>query len=282
MSFEARVLSVLIASPGDTHDARNVVEEAVLSWNRDRARAQKVVLLPLRWEFDAVPELGGGDAQAVINKQLVDQADIVIGLFHGRLGQPTPRGVSGTVEEIERSIKGGARVHVFFSEMPLSRDVDPDQLKALREFQAKLHERGLVGSYASHEDLSAKVRTCLEQDVVSFVPTIPPGVVLPVLTARPRAILRARYEGVGQRSRLVVENLGAAAAEDVTIEIEPIGEGQSPVVSGVPMTAERIPPQGSIALLLAITLGVAPQWRVTYRWRENDRSFEDWQSVSIF
>jgi len=273
MSFEARVLAVLIASPGDTHEARNVVEAAIQSWNRDRARTQKVVLLPLRWEFDAVPELGG-DAQAIINRQLVDEADIVIGLFYSRLGQPTPRGVSGTVEEIEGSLERGARVHVFFSEMALPHDVDLDQLKSLREFQAKLKERGLVGSYASHEDLSAKIRTCLEQDVVRFVPPIPSAV--------PRAILRARYERVDQRDRLVVENLGTVAAEDVTVEVEPIGEGESPVVSGVPMTAERIPPQGSIAFLLALTFGVAPQWRVTYRWREGDQRFEDSQSVSIF
>jgi len=273
MSFEARVLPVLIASPGDTRDARDVAEAAIQSWNRDRARAQKVVLLPLRWEFDAVPELGG-DAQAIINKQLVDEADIVIVLFHSRLGQPTPRGESGTVEEIERSMERGARVHVFFAEMPLPRDVDPDQLKALREFQTKLQERGLVGSYASHEDLSAKIRTSLEQDVVRFVPAIPSAV--------PRAILRARYERVGQRDRLVVENLGTVAAEDVTVEVEPIGEGESPMVSGVPMTAGRIPPQGSIAFLLALTFGVAPQWRVTYRWREGDQRFEDSQSVSIF
>ncbi len=282
MSFDARVLSVLIASPGDTRPARDVVEATVLSWNRDRARAQRVVLLSLRWEFDAVPELGGGDAQAIINKQLVDEADIVIGLFHGRLGQPTPRGVSGTVEEIERSIKRGARVHVFFSEMPLPGDVDPDQLKALRELQAKLQKRGLIGSYASHEDLSAKVRTCLEQDVMKFVPAIPPGVILPLPSVGPRAILRARYDSVSQRNRLVVENLGTVAAEDLVVEIEPIGEGESPVVGGVPMTAERVPPQGSTAFLVAVTFDVAPQWRVTYRWREGDQSFEDWQSVSIF
>jgi hypothetical protein len=295
MSFDARVLSVLIASPGDTRPARDVVEAAILSWNRDRARSQKVVLLPLRWEFDAVPELGS-DAQAIINKQLVDEADIVIGLFNGRLGQPTPRGVSGSVEEIERSIERGARVHVFFSEMPLPRDVDPDQLKALREFQTDLQERGLLGSYASLEDLSAKVRTCLEQDVISLVPPLSVESRDQRETGKPRAILRSRYEVDrepdtdsrgrirmrSRRNRLVVENLGTIAAEDVIVEIEAEGEGQPPQVLGKDAKAERIPPQGSIGFLLAVTMGSAPQWRVSYKWREGDQSFEDWQSVSIF
>ncbi len=296
MSFEARVLSVLIASPGDTYDARNIVEAAVLSWNRDRARAQKVVLLPLRWEFDAVPELGGGDAQTIINRQLVDEADIVIGLFHGRLGQPTPRGASGTAEEIERSAERGAMVHVLFSEMPLPNDVDTAQLEALREFKSKLQDRGLVGSYASHDDLNAKIRTYLEHDVARLVPTISPEATARAEGATPGAILRARYEAerepysdsrgqVGMRTvrqRLVVENLGTVAAEDVTVEIEAIGGGQPPRVLGDGMKAERIRPHDSIPFPISVGLGMAPQWRVTYRWREGKKSFEDWQSVSIF
>jgi hypothetical protein len=79
---------VLIASPGDTTPDRDQVEQAIASWNRDRAVASRVVLLPLRWEVDATSEFGGLDGQQVINKQLVEQADIVIGLFHGRLGGP--------------------------------------------------------------------------------------------------------------------------------------------------------------------------------------------------
>ena len=184
--FEARVLSVLIASPGDTASARDVVEATVLSWNRDRARSSKVVLLPLRWEFDARPELGG-DAQSIINHQLVDEADIVVGLFHSRLGQPTSRGASGTVEEIDRSAEAGAKVHVFFSEMPVPHDVDSDQLTALREFKLRLQERGLLGSYASHEDLSAQVRSCLERDVDQLVNIGPPDKSGPASATEPRS-----------------------------------------------------------------------------------------------
>ena len=61
----------------------------------------------------------GGDPQSIINRQLVDEADIVIELFHCRLGRPTSPSASGTVEEIDRSVERGAKVHVFFSEMPI-------------------------------------------------------------------------------------------------------------------------------------------------------------------
>lgn len=89
--FEARVLTVLIASPGDTADARDAVEHTILGWNRDRSQRERVVLLPVRWETDSIPEMGS-DGQSIINRQLVDSADAVVALFHSRLGAPTPRG----------------------------------------------------------------------------------------------------------------------------------------------------------------------------------------------
>jgi hypothetical protein len=110
MAFQTTTLAVLIASPGDTTQERKAVEEAILGWNSDRTRAAKVHLLPLRWELDATPELGGGTAQEVINRQFADEADIVIGVFYSRLGQPTADAPSGTAEEIQRAVTRGAPV----------------------------------------------------------------------------------------------------------------------------------------------------------------------------
>ncbi len=72
--FDAHVLKVLIASPGDTLEERNAVEQALHVWNRDRAEREQVGLLPRRWELHAVPRLGGS-GQSIINEQLVDKAD---------------------------------------------------------------------------------------------------------------------------------------------------------------------------------------------------------------
>ena len=46
-----------------------------------------------------MPLVGGHDAQSVINTQLVDQADILFGVFYARLGMKTQRWISGTAEE---------------------------------------------------------------------------------------------------------------------------------------------------------------------------------------
>lgn len=292
MTFDARVLAVLIASPGDTADARDVVERTIMSWNRDRARGERVVLLAVRWEVDAVPELGG-DGQSVINRQLVDDCDVVVALFYARLGAPTSRASSGTVEEIERARRRGLPVHVYFSEMPLPRGVDPHELNRLNEYRNDLQSQGLLGSYASLDDLSAKVRSALEHDVRQIVAVAP--VTTEGTTTGPGAILRARYEFDREpetdsrgrvrmrtrRERLVIENVGTATAEGVEVSVEPIGGGEPPILH-FEGPIERIIPQSSVNVMVVMHMGVASQWRVTLRWREGDQEFEESLAIIPF
>jgi hypothetical protein len=292
MSFEARALVVLVASPGDTATARGAVERTITDWNRDRARRERVLLLPLRWETDAVPELGE-DGQAVINRQLVDECDIVVALFHSRLGAPTPRAVSGTAEEIERARQRGVPIHVYFSEMPIPRDVDPDELKRLNAYRNDLQAEGLLGSFASLEDLSAKVRTALDADANRLVTTA--AAEETASAPATHAILRARYEYDREpevdsrrrtrmrtrRERLVIENVGDAAAENVEISVEAIGEGEPPVLH-MEHPIERLLPRSSVNIMTMVHMGVASQWRVTMKWNEGGAAFEEAQAVTPF
>ncbi len=136
--FEAFVLKVLISTPGDTGEEVAAVTESLPGWNGSRAEAAQVILLPRHWKSNAVPRLGTSSGQGVINEQLVDDADIVIALFDSRLGQATAEAVSGTAEEIQRAVDAGKHVHVWFSNEPIDRGADLDQLAALREFRASL------------------------------------------------------------------------------------------------------------------------------------------------
>jgi hypothetical protein len=67
------------------------------------------MLLPVMWERDATPDLGDRP-QGIINRQLVDVCDVLIGTFWAKLGTPTSEAESGTAEEIERFIKAGKPV----------------------------------------------------------------------------------------------------------------------------------------------------------------------------
>jgi hypothetical protein len=63
-------------------------------------------LLPRRWELDAIPN-AEGHPQDWINRELIDNADILIAVFQARIGSPTKGSISATVEEIQRFIKSG-------------------------------------------------------------------------------------------------------------------------------------------------------------------------------
>ncbi len=115
--YPATVLEVLIASPAETEDQRQAIRSAVVNWNSSNARYLGVVLLPVMWETHTYRDLAG-PPQAMINKQIVDDADILIATFWTTVGTPTAAAPSGTVEEIERFLAAGKPVFVYFCEMP--------------------------------------------------------------------------------------------------------------------------------------------------------------------
>jgi hypothetical protein len=77
--FDASTLEVFIASTNDLREERQAVEEVLRDWNARNARDRQIILKPIRWEQDATPELGPESFQAVINKRLLNPADISLG-----------------------------------------------------------------------------------------------------------------------------------------------------------------------------------------------------------
>ena len=161
---------VLIASPGDAVPGRDAVETALHDWNDHRGDREGVILRPRRWETGSVSIMGRGGPQSVINAQLVDKSDIVIALFYHRLGSPTDIAVSGTAEEIERSVKAGKPVHLYFAEMPIPYRHDAKQFGALNNFRAEVQKLNLVDSFADEADLSRKVMRAIEYDLSQMDP----------------------------------------------------------------------------------------------------------------
>lgn len=217
------IMRVMIASPGDIPSHREAVEEAIHEWNNVNAIRQQVILLPWRWETSAVPQLGD-HPQALLNKQGVDESDIVIALFGSRLGSPTPNAVSGTAEEIERATKAGTPVHLFFSGQPHPSDVDVDQLVALRQFKKEIQSRGLYLEYIQLGELKQKILAALSADVGSAYLGE-----LPVRPRRQPAHFKASTywtPGVETEEVIFIQNIGGHAAANVFVE-ELTGQWQS-------------------------------------------------------
>jgi Domain of unknown function (DUF4062) len=153
MSFTANVIRVLIASPSDLIEERKAAIDAVYDWNAQHAEAESVVLLPVAWETHATPR-SGVRPQEAINQQLVDQSDILVGMFWTKLGTSTGVAESGTVEEIERFVAAAKPALLYFSSRPIDpAKIDPKQNRRLREFKESTYKNALVGSFDSIDTL---------------------------------------------------------------------------------------------------------------------------------
>jgi Histidine-specific methyltransferase, SAM-dependent/Domain of unknown function (DUF4062) len=168
MSITGEIIQIFIASPGDVATERNIAESVIHAWNSKHAKERKMILLSQRWEIDATPDLDG-DPQEVINRQLVDNCDILIGIFWTRLGTPTSRGESGTAEEIERFRTSGKRCMVYFSNKPVNpSDFDTVEYDRVKKYKQTL-KSGFTGSFSDTDKFKEKLITDLERAIHEFI-----------------------------------------------------------------------------------------------------------------
>lgn len=156
MSYTATTFNVMIASPGDVASERAIVRDVVYEWNAVHSNARKIVLLPIGWETHSSPETGA-PAQEIINRQVLNKCDLLVGVFWTRIGTRTEKHLSGTVEEIEEHIASGKPAMLYFSSQPVAIDtVNLDQIQRLTEFKQSCQSRALYEGYDSHADFKEK------------------------------------------------------------------------------------------------------------------------------
>jgi hypothetical protein len=166
MSYKAKVIKVMIATPGDVAKERQLIRDTVYEWNYVHSEDKDIVLMPVGWESHASPSMGERP-QAVINKQVLKDCDLLIAAFWTRLGSPTGKATSGTVEEIAEHLKAGKPAMLYFSSVPVVLEsVDKKQYEALKKFKEECRQRGLIEEYDSPEDFKGKLSRQLAQTVL--------------------------------------------------------------------------------------------------------------------
>ena len=176
MPRQSTVLQVFVASPSDVTEERKMLDSVIHELNVTWSRSLGVSFEVVKWETNARPGFGV-DPQAVINAQIADDYDVFVGIFWARLGSPTNRAASGTVEEFERAFarfqRTGAspEIMLYFKDAPISPSrIDSAQLAALHAFRSSLSGKG--GLYSTFEDVDgfeASVRTHLSAIAQKFV-----------------------------------------------------------------------------------------------------------------
>lgn len=158
MTYPANVIEIIIASPSDVADERQIVREIIAEWNVMYARERGVVLLPLGWETHSAPELSGRPQQ-IINDRLLRHADILVGIFWTRVGSPTGKAISGSLEEIAEHRSKGKPAMLYFSNAPTPpTSIDREQYEQLTDFKSWAQAQGLVEGFSSGEDFREKFR----------------------------------------------------------------------------------------------------------------------------
>ena len=167
MSYTARVVKVMIASPSDVAKERQLIRDVIQEWNAVHAEDRKVVLMSVGWETHSAPDMGDRP-QAIINKQLLESCDLLVAVFWTRLGSPTGVEASGTVEEINEHLAREKPAMIYFSAVPVRMDsVDGNQYEQLRAFKEELRSRGLVDEYEDLTMFRTKFARHLAQRVIA-------------------------------------------------------------------------------------------------------------------
>jgi hypothetical protein len=152
MKTNIRVLKISLCGPSDVSREIKIAKEVITDWNTKHSDALNLYLKHQHWATDATPDLADRP-QGVIDRQMIDDADIVVAIFWTRFGTPTGVAGSGTEEEIRRGITLGKRVMVYFSDLePIPPQSDFSQLTQVNAFREHLLAKGLCWSFTSRKD----------------------------------------------------------------------------------------------------------------------------------
>jgi len=167
MPYQATVYNVMIASPGDVEQERRIARDVIYNWNSIHSANTNIILQPIGWETHSHPE-SGDNPQAFLNKQILENADLLIGIFWTRIGTPTDEAESGTAEEIEKHIKAGKPAMLYFSNKDIKpQKIDNEQYEKVKAFKKKYSNKSLYHEFSTiqefeknlHDHLALKVNS---------------------------------------------------------------------------------------------------------------------------
>lgn len=154
--------NILISCPSDIADDKYIVDEAVKTINEENANFNNIQFDVKYWTKNVLYSYG--TPQQIINDNIVYDSDIVVALFGTKLGTPTDKYDSGTIEEIEIMIKNKKQVFVCFSEKDITipSDADEEYLESLIKVKRfKKAYNSLYITYKNNEQLKDRIENQL-------------------------------------------------------------------------------------------------------------------------
>jgi hypothetical protein len=158
MPKSIKMYRLFLASPSDVQEEHALVANIISDWNNQIGHGKGAIIELVSWGTHAYPSVISRP-QEIINRQVLDSADIVVGIFWSRFGLPTGEAESGTEEEIRRSMSSGKSVMVYFADKPIPPSkFDPDQYTKINKFKDEFKNQGLYWIYSDLEVFSNDFR----------------------------------------------------------------------------------------------------------------------------
>lgn len=161
---------IFVASPGDCRKERELVRQLIADWNVVYGMSRSLFLEAVLWETHALPELGDRP-QGVINRQLVDTCDALVGIFRGRLGSPSGAASSGTVEEVEIFRTASKPVLLYFHNPKSLGAATPAVNAELASYRREIGLNGLVWAYRGYMEFVRDVAKHLAMTMTKLAGT---------------------------------------------------------------------------------------------------------------
>jgi len=164
---QVELLKIFLASPSDVAKERKYVVEVINEINRIIAPNKGVMIEVVRSEENVFPGYNPEGGQAVLNAQIANMEEyaLFVGIMWNRVGTPTPRADSGTVEEFERAVealerKGQPQIWFYFREAPtqLNTEGELEQRRKVLEFKKKVQCNALTREYKNPSNFRDRFR----------------------------------------------------------------------------------------------------------------------------
>ena len=183
-------LKIFLASPSDVAKERDYVIEVIEEINRTIAPS-KGVILEVVSSKDTFPGYGQ-DGQSVLNKQIgtMKEYEIFLGIMWSRVGTPTQRAESGTIEEFQRAVranKSHEKPEIWFYFRKLEAHLDTkeklEQAQKVVTFREKVQRKALTHEYNN----PSKFRDLFRQHILRWLNARPNKTSRPLTAAANRA-----------------------------------------------------------------------------------------------
>jgi tetratricopeptide (TPR) repeat protein len=273
VTSNTRLVRIFVASPGDVEAERDALARTVKELDRTLGPVHNLSLRLLRWEEDTWPGFGR-DGQDVINAE-IGEYDIFVSVMWKRLGTPTPRAASGTVEEFDRAysrweLHGLPKLMLYFNRQP----IDPNELEQIEQVNAykkAVRERGgLTWDYNGpveferfvREHLFKELSNSFAADAASSPGPPDPGVlgVPEFMHLVPRAASVEKLVGLFEESPLTaVEGLSGSGKTSIVADaLRGSGLAESTLWIDTEQGATLDDVLGSVAARIGFESGSAP------------------------